>query len=106
MRWVRMLTFTLPGVHTVVTAMTSTENSIAGLMAEAAERMQGGHAAAAVSLWQHVLRLDPEHAPALNYLGAHALAQGQASEAAQYLHRAVESDPGLAIAHANLCVWS
>lgn len=97
-----MLTFRLPGVHTVVTAMTSTENSIASLMAEAAQWMQRGQSAAAVSIWQRVLKLDPEHAPSLNYLGAYALAQGEASEAAQYLNRAIESDPSLAIAHANL----
>ncbi|KAF1712907.1 aspartyl beta-hydroxylase [Pseudoxanthomonas sacheonensis] len=97
-----MLTFRPPGVHTVVTAMTSTENSIAGLMAEAAEWTRRGQNANAVSLWQRVLRLDPGHAPSLNYLGAYALAQGNASEAALYLNRAIESDPGLAIAHANL----
>ncbi|MET0654638.1 MAG: aspartyl/asparaginyl beta-hydroxylase domain-containing protein [Pseudoxanthomonas sp.] len=82
--------------------MTSTENSIASLMAEAAEWMQRGQNGNAVSLWHKVLGLDPAHAPALNYLGAFALAQGQASEAAHYLHRAIQSDPALAIAHANL----
>ena len=97
-----MLTSRPPGVHTVVTAMTSTENSIAGLMAEAAEWMQRGQNANAVSIWQRVLSLDPGHAPSLNYLGAYALARGDASEAALYLNRAIESDPGLAIAHANL----
>jgi tetratricopeptide (TPR) repeat protein len=82
--------------------MTSTENSIAGLMAEAAEWVQRGQNANAVSLWQRVLRLAPGHAPSLNYLGAYALAQGDTAEAALYLDRAIESDPGLAIAHANL----
>ncbi|MET1163418.1 MAG: tetratricopeptide repeat protein, partial [Pseudoxanthomonas sp.] len=85
-----------------MTAMTSTENSIASLMAEAAEWMQRGQNGNALSLWHKVLGLDPAHAPALNYLGAFALAQGQASEAAHYLHRAIQSDPALAIAHANL----
>jgi aspartate beta-hydroxylase len=97
-----MLTFRLPGVHTVATAMNSNENSIASLMAEAAEWARRGQNATAASLWQRVLKLDPQHAPSLNYLGAYALAQGDASEAAQYLNRAIQSDPGLAIAHANL----
>lgn len=82
--------------------MTSTESSIAALMAEAAECLRRGQNATAVSAWQRVLTLDPQHAPSLNYLGAHALARGDASTASEYLNRAIESDPGLAIAHANL----
>src|SRR5688572_7706850 len=97
-----MLTFRVADVHTGFTAMTSTENSIAGLMAEAAGCLQRGQNATAASLWQRVLKLDPEHAPSLNYLGAYTLAQGDAVEALRYLTRAIESDPGLAIAHANL----
>ena len=71
-------------------------------MAEAAEWMRRGQSSTAMSLWQRVLKLDPEHAPSLNYLGAYALTQGDASTAAEYLGRAVKSDPSLAIAHANL----
>ncbi len=71
-------------------------------MAEAAELMQRGQNDVAVSRWQRVLQLRPDHAPALNYLGAYALARGDSATASEYLHRAVVSDPGLAIAHANL----
>ena len=82
--------------------MTSVESSIAGLMAEAAELVQRGQNDVAVSRWQRVLQLHPDHAPSLNYLGAYALAHGDSATASEYLHRAVASDPGLAIAHANL----
>ena len=71
-------------------------------MADAAESMRRGQSATAVSGWQRVLQLDPGHAAALNYLGAHALALGDSAAALDYLRRAVDSDPGLAIAHANL----
>lgn len=82
--------------------MNSVESSIAALMAEAAELAQRGQNDMAASRWQQVLQLRPDHAPALNYLGAYALAHGDAAGASAHLTRAVESDPGLAIAHANL----
>ncbi|MEO8365879.1 MAG: aspartyl/asparaginyl beta-hydroxylase domain-containing protein [Pseudoxanthomonas sp.] len=82
--------------------MTTSGSSIASLMADAAESMQRGQSAVAVSHWQHVLQLDPEHAAALNYLGAHALAQGDHAAARAYLQHATTADPGLAIAQANL----
>lgn len=82
--------------------MTSLESSIAGLMSQAAEAAGRGQNMVAVLRWQQVLKLDPHYARALNYLGAHALAQGDAATANDFLTRAVASDPGLAIAHANL----
>ena len=82
--------------------MTTPGSSIASLMAEAAELMQRGQSVAAVSRWHQVLKLDPEYAAALNYLGAHALAQGDHASAREYLQHAACADPGLAIAHANL----
>ena len=71
-------------------------------MAEATEWVRRGQNATAVATWQRVLKLDPSHAPALNYLGANALARGDAAAAIDYLGRAVVADPSLAIAHANL----
>lgn len=82
--------------------MTTSDTSIAGLMAEAAEWVRRGQSATAVATWQRVLKLDPGHAPSLNYLGANASARGDAAAALDYLNRAVASDPSLAIAHANL----
>ena len=82
--------------------MTHPDSSIATLMAEAAEAAGRGQNTTALLRWQQVVRLDPRHAPALNYLGAHALARGDGATADDYLTRAVESDPDLAIAHANL----
>lgn len=82
--------------------MTSPESTIAGLMAEAAEWMRRGQSPTAVATWQRVLQRAPQHAPALNQLGAHALAQGDTGAALDYLERATAADPGLAIAHANL----
>ena len=71
-------------------------------MAEAADLVRRGQHEVAVFSWQRVIHLDPAHAPALNYLGAHALAHGNAALATDYLTRATGADPGLAIAHANL----
>jgi aspartyl/asparaginyl beta-hydroxylase (cupin superfamily)/Tfp pilus assembly protein PilF len=82
--------------------MTSSDSSIAALMAEAAELVRRGQNDIAVFSWQRVLHLKPDHAPALNYLGAHAMARGDVALAGSYLHRATTADPGLAIAHANL----
>lgn len=81
--------------------MTSSDSSIAALMAEAAELVRRGQNDIAVFSWQRVLQLKPDHAPALNYLGAHALARGDLALAGDYLKRATSADPGLAIAHAN-----
>ena len=83
-------------------AMTSLQDTIAGLMAEAGDLVRRGQHDVAVFSWQRVIHLDPAHAPALNYLGAHALARGNAALATDYLHRATKADPDLAIAHANL----
>ncbi|MEO6102068.1 MAG: aspartyl/asparaginyl beta-hydroxylase domain-containing protein [Pseudoxanthomonas sp.] len=82
--------------------MTNSGPSIASLMADAAESMRRGQSGTAASQWRQVLKLDPEHAPALNYLGAHALAQGDHATAREHLQRAANADPALAIAHANL----
>lgn len=76
--------------------------SLAGLMSEAAEFLQRGRADLAVHRWEQVVRQDPLHARALNYLGAHALARGHVVDAEGFLRRAVQSDRTLAIAHANL----
>lgn len=71
-------------------------------MNEAVDAVARGQNTTALLKWQQVVKLDARHAPALNYLGAHALAQGDAATANDYLIRAIGADPGLAIAHANL----
>lgn len=72
------------------------------LVAQAEQLSQRGQHDAAASCWRQVLALQPHHAPALNQLGAHALAQGDVAAARQLLEDAISAEPGLAIAHANL----
>lgn len=74
----------------------------AALAAEADRLGRAGQRHAAARLWEQVLALAPEHAGALNHAGAQALAGGDLAAADALLARAVQAQPPLAIAHANL----
>jgi aspartyl/asparaginyl beta-hydroxylase (cupin superfamily)/Tfp pilus assembly protein PilF len=74
----------------------------AALAAEADRLSRQGQAQASARLWDQVLALAPEHAGALNFLGAQALARGEVTQARGLLERAVRGTPKLAIAHAHL----
>jgi tetratricopeptide (TPR) repeat protein len=56
----------------------------------------------AVTAYQAVLRINPRHAIALNFLGAALGALGQYSEAESYFRQAIEIDPNYPEAHCNL----
>ena len=75
---------------------------IAFLAAEAERLARQGQAQASAGLWDQVLTLAPEHAGALTFLGAQALAGGDTAGAASLLHRAVRGSPPMAMAHAQL----
>jgi aspartate beta-hydroxylase len=60
--------------------------------------------AEAETLYRRALSLDPNHAPALCYLGLLRLEQGGAEESATLLRQAIAQDPSLAEAHAYLGV--
>lgn len=72
------------------------------LAAEAERLARAGQAQAAARLWDQVLALAPDHAGALNHLGAQALARGDVAGARELLQRATRGQPRIAIAHANL----
>lgn len=75
---------------------------LAALVAQAEALTRNGRPQDAAGLWEKVVALDPDHATALNQLGALALAQGDLGLAQSRLERALAADPGLAMAHASL----
>ena len=79
----------------------TTHDQIATLMHEADTCAKQGRYSAAESCWRRVLDLEHDYAPALNFLGASALAKGDLASAARYLDRAISSAPEFAMAHAN-----
>lgn len=85
-----------------MTAPTAVNPRAAALAGEAERLARAGHAQAAARLWDQVLALAPDHAGALNHLGAQALAGGDVATAAALLARAVAGQPRTALAHANL----
>jgi aspartate beta-hydroxylase len=73
----------------------------AALAGEAERLSRAGRAQAATPLWDQVLALVPDHAGALNHLGALALARGDTAAARTLLQRAIAGRPASALAHAN-----
>jgi len=74
----------------------------AALASEAERLARQGQSQASARLWDQVLAIRPEHAGALNFFGAAALARGELGTARELLARAVAGLPRMAIAHANL----
>lgn len=81
---------------------TAADPRVAALAAEAERLSRQGQAQASARLWDQVLALAPEHAGALTFLGAQALAGGDTASATRLLQRAVRGSPPLAMAHAQL----
>ena len=63
---------------------------------------QAGQLDAAWSIYEAVLRLDPNHADALHLSGVIALTRGDAADAERRIARAVKSEPGRPSYHVNL----
>jgi len=68
----------------------------------ASELTAKGQLDAAVAEWKKVLELDPDNSKAYLYVGGILLWQGKTGEAANYLHRGRELDPGSAEAEIDL----
>lgn len=75
---------------------------LATLVREAEALARDGRPQEARGLWERVLVFDPQHAGALNQLGALALAYGDLDQAESYLMRTVAVAPRTATAHASL----
>lgn len=82
--------------------MADASASIAAVFSEALRRHRQGRFAAALDLYQQVLRLDPSHAEALHGLGILARRAGRPGEAVGLIRRAVASRPNVAEYHTNL----
>ena len=70
------------------------DDELARLEAAADSAMRSGNRDAAVTHWQKLIAVRPDHPRALNGIGNWLLAQGKSAEACQYLERAVTADPG------------
>lgn len=79
------------------------ENSrVSELEAQARTLGQQGRQDAALRCWHQLLEIQPGHAMAASQVGAGALARGDLAGAKSLLEQAVQNDPKLALAHANL----
>lgn len=72
------------------------------LEAEASADYESGRFERALSKYQAILVAQPEHAAALNRVGAILAQQGDLDAAESYLRHALAVDPNLAGAHSNL----
>jgi hypothetical protein len=68
----------------------------------ASELTAKGQTEAAIAAWKKVLELDPENARAYSYIGGILMWKGEIAEAAKYLQRGRELDPGSAQAEIDL----
>lgn len=73
-----------------------------GLLRTGHHHLAQGAYRPAVTAYQAVLRINPRHAIALNFLGAALGGLGQFRDAENYFRRAIEIDPNYPEAHCNL----
>ncbi len=78
------------------------QDRIGALMIEADQFRQRGLMEADAGRWQQALDIEPDYAPALNFIGTYAMSRGDLSTGRLYLERAVAAAPKFAMAHANL----
>lgn len=78
------------------------QDRIGALMIEADQLCQRGQMEAAAGRWQQALDIEPDYAPALNFIGTYAISRGDLVTGRQYLERAISAAPKFAMAHANL----
>ncbi|GAB3508332.1 aspartyl/asparaginyl beta-hydroxylase domain-containing protein [Pseudoxanthomonas daejeonensis] len=91
-----------PPTLTGPTMDTRRPEQLAALVAEAEALTRNGRSQEAHGLWERILAIDPEHASALNQLGAQALARGDLDSAESYLQRVLAVAPRTATTHASL----
>jgi protein O-GlcNAc transferase len=72
------------------------------LLRQAAAHLQAGRVADATRLYKSVLGVEPRHALALHELSGIAAASGDLARAIELMTRAIDADPGMAQAYANL----
>jgi len=76
--------------------------SASDLVDDARLRHQNGEVGEAEELYNEILRIEPEHAEALHFLGVIAHQRGQSDVAIQLMKRSIEREPGTAIYFVNL----
>jgi protein O-GlcNAc transferase len=80
----------------------SSAHVLADLMRAALEHHEAGRFSQAESLYQQVVRLDPEHADALHHLGVIACQMGRNESAVTLMMRAINAKPSDPHFHSNL----
>lgn len=77
-------------------------SEVSALLAQAMTLHQQGQLLQAQSCYEQLLRQQPEHPEALNYLGILQQQRGQSTQAELLLRRAIRAAPTYAAAHTNL----
>lgn len=80
----------------------SRAGDVTALLAQAMTFHRQGNLLEARSLYERVLRSQPEHPEALNFFGILHQQQGQSTQAEQLIRRAIRAAPTYASAHTNL----
>jgi predicted TPR repeat methyltransferase len=80
----------------------SREGDVSALLVQAMAFHRQGNLLEARSLYERVLRSQPEHPEALNFFGILQQQQGQSTQAEQLIRRAIRAAPAYASAHTNL----
>src|SRR5258708_25210135 len=76
--------------------------AVATWLAEAMKQHQAGHLAAAERIYNNILRLDPRHGDALQFLGLIALSPRDAVGAIERLRQALHINPPSGLYHFHL----